>query len=220
MDFIFETIESETEGAVLVLPGGSRFQDLLSRGCLKNYVAKHASQWYSHIRGTCGRLGVRNGDVRLVIGFDKAHSWGIATFECSQEPGHFGFKRPTLSGSFAYTWYCAEGTGNGKSGPLDDEIQDLRQSTDEAPPENQTIFIRSMNFTLRGEIHDDPDSVALQVRPNSSRTQGPSDSAFQGNSSRRQASSSNQPSSSAGGSQVGQQRGVNFLRAHYEQPVS
>lgn len=200
---------------MLVLPGGSKFQNLLSSGCLKKYVATHASQWYSYVAEERGRA-VRNGDVRLIIGFDKAASWGIVTRPCSQKPGRFGLKRSALTGSFTAAWHCPEGIGNGKYGPLNNEIEGVGHSTG-SPLDNQTVFIRSMNFTLAGKISNYPDLSACQVRSSSSRTEAPS---IQGNSSLRPASSNNHPPSSVGGSQVGHQMSVVFSPSHFELPVS
>jgi len=68
----------------LILPNGGTAEDLLNHTLVKKYIAENAKSWYNYIKEERGRE-VDNGDIRLVIGFDKVSSWGIATFARSIE---------------------------------------------------------------------------------------------------------------------------------------
>ncbi|KAJ7873171.1 hypothetical protein B0H13DRAFT_1025037 [Mycena leptocephala] len=67
------------KGAVLALPHGAHLQKLRNLETLRTYVAKHAESWYKYIRVTRGRE-LENGSLYLVTGWEKAPSWGMASF--------------------------------------------------------------------------------------------------------------------------------------------
>ncbi len=97
-----------------------------------------------------------NGDIRVVVGFDKVSSWGIATFaSSSEEHVRFEFKGVSQNdgaASQAYTWHCV-GSGSGRVGPPEEEIRDLLQNN--TYPKNQCVFVRTLNFELSGKIWDE-----------------------------------------------------------------
>ena len=76
-DIVFES--SASEGAILTMPRGAKSEDLGNSARFREYEAANVADWYRFVNGPLGREAM-NGDVRLVVGFDKATSWGIATF--------------------------------------------------------------------------------------------------------------------------------------------
>jgi len=141
------------------MPDGATTEDLLNHKLVKKYIAKNAESWYTYIKEERGRE-VKNGDIRLVVGFDKVASWGIATFASSvEEQVRLEFKTndSDQAASRAYTWNFVGG-GSGRVGPHEEEMDDLRQpneSATESKLKNQTVFVRTLNFNLNGETSDD-----------------------------------------------------------------
>lgn len=167
-EFVFEAFD--TEGAILMMPNGSLSQDLLNSKAIEKYVKDNAETWYEYVTNKRGRM-VNNGDIRLVIGFDKVSSWGIATFaKTVGQQVRLEFKK-TKSGNRGYRWNCI-GTGNGRVGPSNAEMCGLQSDSDPSPLQNQCVFVRTMNFTLSGELWNK--SAVHQVR---SGIDSPSDSA-------------------------------------------
>ena len=88
------------------MPDGATTEDLMNHELVQKYIAKNAQSWYTYIREERGRK-VKNGDIRLVIGFDKVASWGIATFASSvEEQVRLEFKTndSDQAASRAYSW--------------------------------------------------------------------------------------------------------------------
>ena len=123
---------------------------------MEKYIAANAKSWYEYVEGDdCGRK-IENGDIRVVVGFDKVSSWGIATFASNvEELIRFEFKgvneRPA---SHMYMWDCV-GSVNGRVGPQDEEIRDLVLEPNAPPLRNQCVFVRTLNFTLSGSIQNE-----------------------------------------------------------------
>ena len=67
---------SGSEGAILIMPEGAVSEDLENLRGFREYASANMKMWYRYIISTRGRE-VKNGDVRLVIGCDKATSWGM-----------------------------------------------------------------------------------------------------------------------------------------------
>ena len=151
--YLFET--SASEGAILVLPNGAITVDLLSHQDVKAYVAKHAKLWYEFVTRVRQREVV-NGEIRLVMGFDKVSTWGIATFGNDvEEQVRLQFERSAdLDNTQNYVWSYAS-SGSGRAGPHEEELQDLRSPTGTSKLRNQCVFVRTMNFCLSGKIWDD-----------------------------------------------------------------
>jgi len=167
------------------MPNGAITEDLMCRKSIKKYLAKNAETWYDFVSDVRGRE-FNNGDIRLVLGFDKVSSWGIATSACSAgERVHLEF-RNTGDISQTYVWHCV-GNGNGRVGPCDQEMQGiitLQEADRPSPLQNQSVFLRTLNFYVSGECW-----MNHQIRSNDHR----SDSA--------------PPGSHHGGSQPGHQAG-------------
>ena len=76
-EIVFES--SASEGAILTMPQGAHAEHLANVSKFRQYLSANAESWYRYVNDERGREA-RNGDVRLVIGCDKASSWGMATF--------------------------------------------------------------------------------------------------------------------------------------------
>jgi len=202
-DLIFES--TAQEAAILTMPDGALTEDLLNDQIIRKCIADNARTWYEYARCRRHRT-VQNGEIRVVVGWDKARSWGIATSTCtSGQSASLTFKINDETGtSRAYCWQCI-GSGSGRVGPPEDEISDLRGEND-ATPQNQCVFVRTMNFTLAGHIWDDFSASAVQQEPVSlqDNLQGPASTHHNagggtGNSSSGVASSQHHQSSSVHG---------------------
>ena len=148
---IFET--SAEEGAVLTMPDGAITEDLMCCKSIKEYLAKNPERWYEFVSEVRER-DINNGDIRLVMGFDKVSSWGIATSACSVgEQVRLEFKN-VGDISQTYMWRCV-GSGSGRVGPCDREMQGIisQQEGDRLP--NQCVFLRTLNFDLSGKSWSD-----------------------------------------------------------------
>ncbi|KDR67739.1 hypothetical protein GALMADRAFT_79635, partial [Galerina marginata CBS 339.88] len=77
---VFES--SASEGAILTMPVGSNSEDLREKRRIRAYISTHAEDWYKYANIIRGREA-KNGDIRLVVGFDKTTTWGMATFSNS-----------------------------------------------------------------------------------------------------------------------------------------
>ncbi|KDR67726.1 hypothetical protein GALMADRAFT_1075570 [Galerina marginata CBS 339.88] len=152
---VFETTASE--GAILTMPVGSNSQDLRHKSAIRTYIATHAQSWYKYANDVRGREA-RNGDIRVVVGFDKTTAWGMATFSNSTAQNDlFRLKfRPTGPDNTprTYSWEYS-GFAEARAGPDVRQIAALREgdtSQAEMEYENQTLFIRTMNVSLQADI--------------------------------------------------------------------
>lgn len=138
-----------------MIPDGATTWDLLNTWKVRRIISSNAQDWYKYARITRGRE-VRNGEIRLVVGVDKVSSWGIATSACNtSQTAFYVFKHdPT----HLYKWDCVGGSG--RVGPQKRDIADLIK--DNVSPENQSIFIRSVNFTFSGKIWNDFSSTDIR----------------------------------------------------------
>ena len=143
------------------MPRGARSEDLKKMATFREYAAANVANWYRYVNGPRGREA-KNGEVRLVVGFDKTTSWGIATFanQTQQNSCRLKFGRSEEdSASTTYTWSQLEysGVADVKAGPDSDEIDELRIDGD--PPhvqfENQCLFLRTLNATLADDVWED-----------------------------------------------------------------
>lgn len=139
-----------TEAAILIMPDGAKTQNLLNTWQVRQTIIRDARVWYQYAKYTRGR-DVRDGDIRVVIGFDKVNSWGIATSTCNTgQTASFMLKHDS---THVYRWDCIGGSG--RVGPRKDEIDDLRVAENDVIPQNQCVFVRTLNFTVSGKIWDD-----------------------------------------------------------------
>ena len=153
---VFES--SASEGAVLTMPRGARSEDLANFARFREYAAANVAEWYKFVNGPRGREA-KNGDVRLVVGFDKTTSWGIATFSNQTQQSNCRLKFGLSEGvgmttpTTTYMWEYS-GIAEVRAGP--DSRENDRLRTDHDPPdvqfENQCLFVRTLNVTLTDDV--------------------------------------------------------------------
>ena len=195
-DIVFES--SASEGAILTLPRGARSEDLGNLARFREYAADNVTNWYRFVNGARGREA-KNGDVRLVVGFDKTTSWGIATFANETQQNSCLLKFGPSEGDSAsnYTWSEYSGVADVRAGPDSDEIDELRIDSD--PPdvqfENQCLFVRTLNVTLADDVWADIHSNSGSLHP---RVKNHSDSNRPHSTPNNPGNGSNFPSPSQG----------------------
>jgi len=144
------------------MPEGAQSRDLENLTRFRTYLTANIDSWYRFANGPRGR-DARNGDLRLVVGYDNATSWGMAAFSgssgASQPDCRLHFKSslnpesdPSVS---SYTWEHS-GLVEARAGPDPEEMALLREG-DLRPPRNgkyvnQTLFIRTLNATLGDDL--------------------------------------------------------------------
>jgi hypothetical protein len=152
-EIVFESFTSE--GAILTMPLGAHAEDIVNVWRFRQYLAANVVSWYRYVNDIRGREA-RNGDVRLVVGCDKASSWGMATFaNSSAQDFQLKFK-PTGEDSSRQT-YVWEHSGmvETKAGPDPAETEDLKSRGDSGASalyKNQCLFLRTMNATVRDDV--------------------------------------------------------------------
>jgi len=155
---------SASEGAVLAMPKGAQAQDLANVSIFRRYLSLNKENWYRYVNVVRGREA-RNGDVRLVIGCDKASSWGVATFSnlttrtCSLK---FRTSGETTLGQ-NYVWDCS-GMVEARVGPDPQEMEML--TVQSGALMNQCLFIRTLDATLRDDTWHNLGSQTSQPRNN------------------------------------------------------
>ena len=145
------------EGAILTMPEGAISEDLENLPKFQEYASANVKKWYKYINGPLGREA-KNGDVRLVVGCDKATSWGMAALSNAIRHSQLKFKpldaQSPGSRRCGYTWEYS-GIANAKVGPDEGEINELRGGLDvSATPDkflNQCLFVRTLNVTLNDD---------------------------------------------------------------------
>lgn len=139
---------------MLTMPHGVSSQELANVASARQYLKTYLENIYCYVNGDLGRE-VKNGDVCLVIGCDKTTAWGMAAFARPTAPHkvQLKFKSTQISGR---SHYKGEGSGRAdvKSGPGIQEFEQLRLYSDSRPyeHENQCLFIRTLNSTLRDDM--------------------------------------------------------------------
>ena len=136
------------------MPHGAYAEDLANVLRFRQYLSANAESWYRHVNNVRGREA-RNGDVRLVVGCDKASSWGMATFANSTtQDFHLKFKPlGESSSSRTYGWEYS-GMVEARAGPDHEEMDELRADDigHLGVYKNQCLFVRTMNATLRDHV--------------------------------------------------------------------
>jgi hypothetical protein len=186
---VFESYASE--GAILTMPKGARSTDLANYARFREYAAANVADWYKFANGPRGREA-KNGDVRLVVGFDKTTSWGIATFAnqtLSQQNGCQLRFSPCeegrlMSSASTYSWQYSWAT-EVQVGPSSTQINELKRDSD--PPdvqfENQCLFVRTLNATLSDHVWADIHSGLGPVHVNAQNSHHQTDNPVAGSSS-------------------------------------
>ena len=151
------------------MPRGARSEDLRNFARFREYAAANVADWYKFVNGPRGREA-KNGDVHLVVGFDKTTSWGMATFvnQAQQDSCRLKFGLSEGDSASTYTWLENSGVTDVRAGPDSDESDELRIDSD--PPgfqfENQCLFVRTLNLTLTDDIWTDIHSTLGSVHVN------------------------------------------------------
>ncbi|KAF8964089.1 hypothetical protein BDZ97DRAFT_1817925 [Flammula alnicola] len=149
----FET--SASEGALLTMPDGATSSDLRNISRFRHYASANAESWYRFANGPLG-CEAKNGDIRLVVGCDKATAWGMATFSNLTEQNDFRlkFKSTTQNSSDPMYYWEYSGSADVRAGPDSWEIEVLRRDDPDRPItyKNQCLFIRTLNPTLREDV--------------------------------------------------------------------
>ena len=146
---------SASEGAILTMPDGAFQEQLGNLSKFRDYVAVHAANWYKFVNGPRGREA-QNGDVRVVVGCDKATSWGMATFANTRSTQQSNFRlkfRPLQSQhntGTAYTWEYS-GVAEVRIGPESGENEELGE-TSTCKLQNQCLFMRTLSVTLSDSV--------------------------------------------------------------------
>ena len=137
------------------MPDGAFHEELGNLSKFRDYVAIHAANWYKFVNGPRGREA-QNGDVLLVVGCDKATSWGMATFSntSSAQQSNFRLKfRPSHSQHNAVTAYTWEhsGVAEVRVGPDPRDNEGLGE-TPTCQLRNQCLFMRTLRVTLSDSV--------------------------------------------------------------------
>ncbi|KAF7358049.1 Pleiotropic drug resistance ABC transporter protein [Mycena venus] len=126
-------------GAVLALPHGAHLIKLRNLECVRRYAAKHAESWYKYANEARGR-GLVNGSLYLVTGWEKAKSWGMASFHDVSLQNEFQI-------SFAPTMNADNGHRYRWQAPYCHHKHADPPRVDGTPP-NQTTFIHAFTISL------------------------------------------------------------------------
>jgi len=140
------------------MPEGAISEDLENNPRFRKYAAANIHRWYKYINGPRGREA-KNGDVRLVVGCDKATSWGMAALSDISQRTRLKFK--PLDGPASdsqirgYTWEHS-GVAEVRVGPDQEETDELRRedpddSTTRDKYLNQCLVVRTLNPRLNGD---------------------------------------------------------------------
>jgi hypothetical protein len=123
---------------VLALPHGAHQEKLQDLATIRRYATRHAESWYRYVNETRGRELV-NGSLYLVTGWEKAESWGMASFHdvSLQNEFQLSFRPTPAEGGSKYRW---QGTH------FHHKHADL--PSDDGTPLNQTTFIHAFAISL------------------------------------------------------------------------
>ncbi|KAJ7301628.1 hypothetical protein DFH08DRAFT_945987 [Mycena albidolilacea] len=136
-EFVFNC--GEPSGAVLTLPNGAYLEKLENLENMRRYAARHAESWYKYVNETRGR-GLVNGSLYLVTGWEKADSWGMASYHNVSLQNEFQLMfRPTADAAnrHRYRWQGPHCRRKHADPPPVDET-----------PLNQTTFIHAFAISV------------------------------------------------------------------------
>ena len=150
---------SAAEGAVLTAPEGSITTDLQTARRFHAYADANVESWYRFVNGTRG-MDAKNGELRLVLGCDKATSYGTAVISniTPQRINYLKFQPSERTSSSAPLYYWeSSGLAEYRVGPDPTQVAVLREDdTSNAAIGgsylNLCIFVRTLNLTLKDEI--------------------------------------------------------------------
>lgn len=153
------SFQTSADGAILTLPEGATRLDLENIVQFRAYAAANIESWYRYVNGARGREA-KNGEIRLVIGCDKATSWGMAAVASSTQPkthclkycSREGNQMMFTSSARLYKWEYM-GLVSAKVGPDLNDIEELSRNDDsnsavEGKYCNHCLFVRTLNISL------------------------------------------------------------------------
>ena len=162
------------------MPEGAISEDLENLRGIRQYAsATNVKMWYKYVIVTRGREA-KNGDLRLVIGCDKATSWGVASLPHTSQRSKLKFKpldaQVSGCGSCGYTWEHS-GTVDVRNGPNQEEVDKLKRENpkDESADLylNQCLFVRTMDLKLCPDDWNELDhEIGIERTLNSSTEHG------------------------------------------------
>ncbi|KAF9485683.1 hypothetical protein BDN70DRAFT_537964 [Pholiota conissans] len=213
-----------TEGAILIFPDGAIGTDFTNINRMSVYAKAHLASWYRYAKGVRGR-DVKNGELHLVTGCDKATSWGMAAVANVEANRHtLEYYPSNVHDSDAhdaipmYQWEYS-GLAETRAGPDSEEIGALRQTDPESVFDealifsvitvggnlcNQCLFVRTINQivnkdvfeTIEREIEAEMETQVLQLRAEAKSRAMRSQAPLSGLSTSMQKGSAGQQSSS------------------------
>jgi hypothetical protein len=173
------TFESEEhQGAVLVMPFGSNTEDLdrFAMARIRGYIEVNAESWYRYARNI-GR-DIKNGDLILVVGQDKATAWGMATFStlksAEKDPIRLTFKHVARNDiRRSYVWESSSSMAEIRTGPDAKEEEELKMgdaAEEGTDYENQCLFVRTLQINMQkiGNLWKNPPTGMAISAPSSS----------------------------------------------------
>lgn len=127
---------------------GAASWNLRNTRILDKYAEENLIRWYKYAIEDRGRSNIVNGDIRVVSGFDKVSRWAIATFASSNKadaPVDLTLCFDRRAGN--HYWDC-HGAAGGRAGPFQNEMEGLGIEPSASLPQNQTVFVRTINPIL------------------------------------------------------------------------
>jgi hypothetical protein len=108
---------------------------------MRTFATQHAASWYKYINGPRGR-GLANGELYLVTGYEKACSWGMASYYANPEEFGLAFKLTARADTNEYRWSGTPGQRN----PSRKKAYDRPRTRDD--PLNHTVFVHGLSISL------------------------------------------------------------------------
>ncbi|KAL0567363.1 hypothetical protein V5O48_014629 [Marasmius crinis-equi] len=137
---------SKDKGAVIWPPHGVNSIDCQSKSKFDEYAKKHSISWYKFINRTLA-MGVRNGGVYFVTGFDKTDCWENAVFS--------GTSRERMCELFVTTGGLASGEARFRlSDSSSHHFFNSRCSPLGNSTQNQALFIRGYRIAMSHNLFE------------------------------------------------------------------
>ena len=143
---------SGSEGAILILPDGAYHRDLIHSAFarFRDYASRNARDWYRYITKTYGNI--KNGDLHLVTGFDRAPSCGLAVYKNS------GTQKSLLNfqGSLGSEhWDYSAGANYVKSKFVEKAKEPSVAGIRSGRSESLCLFVRTFTITVGESVWND-----------------------------------------------------------------
>ncbi|KIM38053.1 hypothetical protein M413DRAFT_448086 [Hebeloma cylindrosporum] len=138
----FDAVSEET--AILTIPEGVTSRDVIDVSCFRKYIAENATGWYKSVNEIGGRRAT-NGDLRLVVGWDKCRSWSRFVSSCVTV--HIPDNTMGTAGSVSRHGMDYRGGGKGVL-----RRTPVGSSQEEEIYQNQTLFLRTLNISVCDDI--------------------------------------------------------------------